>query len=408
LTFVVDGDNTSDGKTTTGASLSYTKPTLSGLAGNFSLAGLIQLSGGRPNGDNVSCNLDDTECWTSTVRVNIGKTTGDLSVKAYCDLACGNRKGDLDGDNVTADDEDMYLMRGLLDTQRMIGRPTYDPTPACADVTGDGVITTEDMECLSSNFQNCKNCSARMQQEHAYSASMEICGDGRDNNCDGQTDRETYQNSVGDFYSVSNGIMLDTCDCNWRTPCEMLYDRRGGLGNYSKEDDVKRCAKIETANNMDYNYHSTVYDWYTYSEWKCTSERQGWRLTCNGQSYNCESGSWVKEGALSVNYPPNPLTGGTATPVTKCSVVYNAQLSFFGADDHYAYWSWPSGGIPRSGPDLAFICDGTSIYSCGWEKDATAALPVIVEPVGAVRGMWRCSFYNSTANTRHGYWTRPY
>lgn len=220
----------------------------------------------------------------------------------------------------------------LADLQTILGvvQETGTTTNTCADVDGDGAVTLEDEECVSglltgaySSVEECLGCIAL--------SKFEVCNDGIDNNCDGQTDRDTYDNSAGTAYSS------DICECNAETPCGVSYDVDGiqGMANPS---DVRWCRGSEGV----YQWlkcgqcgsntwcQTNGYDFDTYSV--------GDIMSCQGMDFRCsENYKWLKYTEPEVVETPTPTncwtpnmrntaycsglcasTGGTAAGCESC------------------------------------------------------------------------------------------
>ena len=140
------------------------------------------------------------------------------------------------------------------------------------DIDGDGSLTEDDLNCfveiideLYPSLGGCPPCEPE---------AMEICNDGLDNNCDGQTDRETYS---GRSYAK------DLCACNELTPCEMVYDL-DGLTGLQEGEKVMRCISMGSG-----------YDWMDEEQTVCDASSEGSNLACGEENYTClnATGFWI-------------------------------------------------------------------------------------------------------------------
>jgi len=193
-------------------------------------------------------------------------------------------RGDADGDGQIGT-SDVQIMEDLLEEISVTGYLEDDVDLESVDITDDEQFTEEDPECIVylldgvfSYSGECPDCEV--------SATLEVCNDGVDNNCDGQTDIEIYDNQGDLPYNY------DLCACNEATPCEMIYDMDGILGA-SEETEVKRCSSIDNLNNGTYN-------WYTAERSNCTENREGWTRTCGGKTFVCnnDTGLWKWDGFM--------------------------------------------------------------------------------------------------------------
>ncbi len=272
------------------SSLSYPRPGLSGVSSSDREYSLLEIH--LPGGQSeplADASGPRTQFATPSASVWVNDSTGALAAIAYCPLDCGGL-GDLNGDGDVTD-QDISIMTTVIDTIALMGAPPYDPWPSpCLDLNGDTLITREDLDCMLSPG-TCVDCNP--------DASLEICHDGYDNDCDGQMDMESYDNEAGEFYSFNGVILEDLCSCTPKTPCDMLYDIDGIIG-VSDEGDAMRCSSISQG----------AYTWKPETGWECTSSRNGQTLQCDGKSFVCtQSGGnwvWLRQGGVGM-YPPNPL-----------------------------------------------------------------------------------------------------
>ena len=306
--FKLTGD--SDGYSNT---MSYTLPTISGGSGTISYTMTdLTWSGGTSS--------SATSVYTMEVNpLKINTSTGVLSATAFCSLSCG-APGDLDGDGVITT-TDSFIMRAIIDTLQILGATPYSPWyPLCLDVTQDGYVTEEDLGCIDGlstgsygSKTDCPDCNK--------TSSLEICHDGIDDNCDGQTEAETYNPTYGTtgFYGFTQpSAPEDLCSCTSKTPCEMLYSLSGApVTETSPELAVKRCVSLG----------GVSYAWKTQSEWKCDSSKAGLtNLACGGATtaYTCGQVegvyTWTKSGHPSDTYPLNPLSSDPFTIGEGCQI----------------------------------------------------------------------------------------
>ncbi len=256
----------------------------------------IHLPGGRNEPIADALGPRTTPITTRGLELWIDSATGVLTARAYCPLSQCGAPGNLNAnEDDVVDIQDVEIMATIIDTLEILGAPPYSPWPmSCVDVNGDGVVTRQDLDCISglanhyySSPDDCPRCQR--------TSTLEICHDGVDNDCDGQVDRDTY--SRGHFYSFTGTTLADLCVCSSLTPCSMLYDA-DGIEGISSEEDVIRCSSIDGG----------PYTWKSPNEWQCNSSNNGASLHCGGNSYSCSGGTgvWLKLGQPSGTYPPNP------------------------------------------------------------------------------------------------------
>jgi|GEM_PF-3997190 len=178
--------------------------------------------------------------------------------------------GDLNGDYVMDGTDLAYLAAAMSEVQARGIPDDIVRAITCADVNRDGAITNEDYECLASvleaeraDFTECPDC--------VPDSSIEICNDGLDNNCDGQTDKDDYD-------EATDSAHLNLCDCMLSTPCEMFADADSVPGA-SGESGVKRCSIVSTSGDLPM--------WHTLPDWQCDSGKACDTLTCGGETYTC-------------------------------------------------------------------------------------------------------------------------
>lgn len=326
LTYLVGGSPT--GQT---ASLQYStsvkglkKPTIAGATPTYSMVD-VYLPGADMDGPDFAGPVSTSA--TSLASVLIVPATGVLSATAYCNMVCGQGKGDLNGDNAV-DAADVPIMQGIIETLQMAGKPPYEPwPPTCLDANGDGYITKEDYICIASTMQDCSECVP-------VSNSLEICNNGEDDNCDGQVDAETYSSSSQLFYPhTSLPYLEDLCSCTSDTPCEMMKSLIGADTPQS-EYEVMRCSSL----------NGGTYAWRSSLEWKCDSSKRGYSLACAGKTYVCDDtvGKWIKSGLPSGEYPSNPLQSnpsdlywGCDTSAGQCRPMTGLSANQCGGPDDY-------------------------------------------------------------------------
>jgi hypothetical protein len=186
-----------------------------------------------------------------------------------------------------------YLM-DILDSISVTGVPAPDADTRCADINNDGYLTIEDRLCLSGSIEN--EFASLAECPKCVPLPFEVCGDGVDNNCDGQTDRDVYDNKREEFYRIG-GQIADLCSCNELTPCEMMRADTG-LFNMHSEENVSRCSSF-----------GGDYQWRPYSEWACGPSKANEVLTCGGMSFTCVNhmGEWLWNGSC-MRYPDMSYT----------------------------------------------------------------------------------------------------
>jgi|GEM_PF-2986477 len=186
---------------------------------------------------------------------------------------------------ITWDDEDVLEFMELVNGVQDRGVPPDGLELEHADADKDGKITREDFVCVVGlidgvydSISECPGCHADLD--------LEVCHDGMDNDCDGQTDMETYDNAAGVFYGSAQGS-VDLCACTSITPCDMLYDIDGIVGRMNPPVD-RSCSSISGFDFGDYK-------WYSPSERSCGDDKRDWTLICNGKSFDCinTSGIWM-------------------------------------------------------------------------------------------------------------------
>jgi hypothetical protein len=235
------------------------------------------------------------------------------------ELNCINIPGDLDGDGVITINDIAHLTRMIDEiSSRGFSQEAADNI-ICADANSDGHLTLEDLECLNkvldgayTSVSQCPACNP--------SSVLEICNDGVDNNCDGQTDRDTYNLAEGRYYGFPSNPE-DICSCISLTPCDMIRVN-SEFSDPADESSIQRCMSLSGSDGGQYH-------WYSYRDWRCDPGKNGWTLMCDGKSYVCsslydwwswrDSGNniygnltWVKKAGD--NTACNPIDGGINCP----------------------------------------------------------------------------------------------
>lgn len=236
--------------------------------------------------------------------VRLDTASGQITAWPQCRLNCGE-PGDLDNDGDPFTDYDAAIFNALLDSLEIAGSPPYaDWPPECADLDGDGRLTDNDRKCML-DFGSCSSTCQELFEDRGFYSDREICHDGVDNNCDGQTDSDTFDESAGSYYRNTEYYLYDLCDCIEETPCDMLWSISGVAAEIASEAQVARCVSLSY-------YPDTGFAWFGSNDWQCTSARETEVLECADKDYVCrEIGSgytWtLLGGALSSTYPQNPL-----------------------------------------------------------------------------------------------------
>jgi len=190
------------------------------------------------------------------------------------ELMCLGIPGDLNGDMLIDTDDLPYLsdiINTLGNNQVFIG---LDEVFTCADVNGDGNVTEEDYLCLSAMLSGdatmrdayCTSCMVAMQ---AYGVDrhgrylrygLEICHDGLDNDCDGQTDED--------------------CQCDANQICDRRYD----IDGITTTEDLAMCRSFGST-----NFNTMQTTWGAY-EWKDEAAQAAHECSSHG----AESWGWTE------------------------------------------------------------------------------------------------------------------
>ncbi len=202
------------------------------------------------------------------------------------ETGCIGTKGDFDGDGIL-NLTDLATLKQDLDYLQRYGAYPQNLNLPCADVNGDGYTTDEDYICLEGliegTFGHSTDCPVCNK-----TSPIEVCHDGSDNDCDGQTDRETYNNQQQTFYGSAESP-VDICGCNELTLCNWIYDI-DGIEGISSKDDQKWCVSVSGLNGGSYK-------WYSDKELECTVSRYRWTMqsNCYCLDYTCTNtdGFWL-------------------------------------------------------------------------------------------------------------------
>ncbi len=174
-------------------------------------------------------------------------------------LSCEELKGDLNTNGVI-DKIDLILEKWMVD-----GRINSTDFDQCADMTNDGIIDESDLACMvgmvEGNMETvedyCTPCQKKATEAGRY--GDEICHDGYDNDCDGQTDED--------------------CVCDESQSCEAEYDNDG----LASTEDFKYCRSLSWENGG-------AYEWYWPEQFTiCTMDLQCHTKACDGKEWTCSS-----------------------------------------------------------------------------------------------------------------------
>jgi len=231
-------------------------------------------------------NIADENCISHFIGLDLGNPNGSFisggqTIPSTCMNVynldnCQGIKGDINGD-IVIDAVDEWLIM-LIEADQITG---YNM--GCADVNGDGRITSEDVICVKAytagnreEYFICLDCDENTPA--AYLNTYEICGDGYDNDCDGFVDRT----------STSSG---DLCLCTDQTPCWMVKDTDGGTTPGVGDGKVKVCRKTSwsttTGNTTSTTVNVSGYSWVDPSALTCGSDKQCKSMECKDTEYHC-------------------------------------------------------------------------------------------------------------------------
>jgi hypothetical protein len=378
--FWVEGST--EGKTT---ALSYTKPTIEADDPVYSLR-QVYLPGmyvGTPSTSTIT---------GENVILRINSTTGIITAQAVCRINCAGSVGDLDGDGTAHASRDREILQALVGTSSvhgsysLLGIPTYSPwPPACADTDGDGKLTRYDYACMTNPSLCAGGCSSALSN---YRYPTEICNDGYDNNCDGQTDTAIR---VQNLIAGTQLNVKDLCTCTAETPCDMLWAVGGGTKPPTQftESDIYRCVKLSYLN-------PNIYRWYGPDQWRCNAERASASATlmCNGKTYVCRqiegNYQWADYINLHERFPPETLQfqGGSGINPHNCDITYGLYGSWrFVCSHDQKCQLYLNGALNNQYPNRWICFDGVA-HGCGWQEQDTQNLKKAAN--NAIIGSWRC------------------
>ncbi len=300
LTYFIDGTPSGQTKTLSNAT-DFILPTIAEDATTqvrYQFAD-VTIAGGNEVCMGADCDPDCTNSNTCNAAPSfslaISQSDGTVTAVGYCPLACSGVEKDLNGNGIGEEDSDKKIMASIIDNWQIFGRPPYSSLPYCVDVNGDGEININDYLCLIDPM------SGYCEESCVASSQMEVCLNSTDDDCNGQTDRVTYYNGAY-LYNSTAKELINLCECNKYTPCEMLF--KSGIGSYTL------CSKIG-ANEYSLKTASQIAA-------ACTplEDASGVKLYCAAtdlstiKSYVCDcSGSyctWTGFGAGAGTYPDPP------------------------------------------------------------------------------------------------------
>jgi len=211
----------------------------------------------------------DLDCLKRFYAINfdtgeVARTTGQipLACLAIFNLQCTGTKGDMNADGEVTEID--YVIVQFIANGQLTAYP--DEILSCADVNSDDIVDEDDVLCMRSfltgdreDWLICLDCQGNMPPD-AY--GDEICGDGYDNNCDGEKDP-------------------DICRCSDETPCNMKRDSDGGTSPGISDGNYKLCR--------DLSWDHTGYRWVSEGEFSCGSDRQCETVACKGSIKTCSS-----------------------------------------------------------------------------------------------------------------------
>ena len=211
----------------------------------------------------------DMDCLKRFYAINfdtgeVATATGQIppACLAIFNLQCTGTKGDMNADGEVTEID--YVIVQFIANGQLTGYPEGIFT--CADVNSDGIVNEDDVLCMRSfltgdreDWLICLDCQGNMPPD-AYGA--EICGDGYDNDCDGEKDP-------------------DICRCSDETPCNMKMDSDGGTSPGISDGNYKLCR--------DLSWDHTGYRWVSEGQISCASDRQCETVACKGSTKTCSS-----------------------------------------------------------------------------------------------------------------------
>ncbi len=219
--------------------------------------------------------LDDPETLLSA-----GTTIPASCMNIYKLDSCMGIRGDINGD-LRIDQVDEILI--MLANKKQISGYKM----GCTDVNKDGRITDEDVLCVKSytsgkkdDYYVCIGCTDETPKDYRF--ETEICNDGRDNNCDGLTDR------------TSTTYSGDWCQCNSQTPCFLVKDGDAGASAGVDDGNYLICRKTSWEGGDEAGYSATTggvgregFKWYNPADVACNSERECETILCGSSSWKC-------------------------------------------------------------------------------------------------------------------------
>ncbi len=213
----------------------------------------------------------------------------------------GCASGDVNQDKVL-DDEDTAYMSDLINAIQKDGVVPEGTDTECADANEDGFITKEDLSCLqgllSGAYTSPKGCPDCDPSE------AEICNDGVDNDCDGQIDKDNYNEDEEESYPAN------LCACSASTPCTMLRDADG----IASTQEYQYCISISWQDSGKWTWVGSATRKWLRDDSNCDqSINCGW-WRCGSTKYVCSRGTATKWYATAGNQSSmNGVECGTVT-----------------------------------------------------------------------------------------------
>ncbi|MBN2518008.1 MAG: hypothetical protein JXB14_04125 [Candidatus Altiarchaeota archaeon] len=210
-------------------------------------------------------------------------STGSECVAIYNMDECMGIRGDINADEMISEVDEILMLLIWIDFI-----PRSSVKMSCADVNKNSNIDEGDLWCITSYlsgdkeayWENCLQCATA---NTGYFHEQEICGDNRDNDCDGLVDK------------TSEDPAEDRCQCNSKTPCNQKWDEDGGLSPGIEDDKYLVCRKITSKDGEEEG-------WLTVPEPQCSPENECKEFTCKGTTIKCaydgENWNWYDPGDL--------------------------------------------------------------------------------------------------------------